>query len=219
MPASRSKIRPGGLVKGTVIAAIVAAFAVGTWPLYNQIVTARIAAAAKRVVAGEDLTEVRRWEALCLGVCPVTALVAGGSARAALASRSKSAERVEALDQAETLLVAATKTQPLNGEAWIQLAYVRGLQDLGPSPRMQATLLRSYEVQPFSQQGGMWRIRLCGGYWPLVSEKLHAAAIEEARWRWSIHADERPLILAALPNPEARQALEARIAATPLRPY
>lgn len=209
----------GGLVRGAVLAAILLAILAGAWPLYNQVLADRIVSAAREVATGGDLERSRRWERLCLGRCPVTALVAAGGARAALAIRARGGDRVALLAQAQTLLTQATRVEPLNGEAWIQLAYVQGLQDLGPSPRVQATLRQGYKVQPFSQAGGLWRVRLCGGYWPLMAPDLQAAAIQEARWRWSIHADERPLILAALPNPQARLALRNRIAALPLRSY
>lgn len=214
----------GGTIRGRVVGwsiavSTLAMCLVGGLAVYDQVVIAGVATAAQAATRDGDLTRVRAWERFCRGACPVEAQVAGGGARAASAMRHVGVAREEGLREAEALLAAATRAEPINGDAWIQLAYAYVLHDLGPSPRGQDALRRSYAAQPFSGKGGMWRIHFAGGYWPLLPTDLRRAAIEEARWRWSIHADERPAILEALPSPDARGVLMARIAASPLRPY
>lgn len=187
--------------------------------LYDQAITAGVSSAAQAAALGGDLAKVRAWERFCRGSCQVEAQIAGGGARAAFAARHVGVQREDALGEAEALLDAATRTEPLNGDAWIQLAYARALHDLGPSARTLEALKHAYLAQPFSQKGGMWRIHFVGSFWPMLRPDLRAAAIEEARWRWSINAQERSAILGALPNPDARARLMARIAAAPPRPY
>lgn len=207
------------VVGWSIAVSAVVACLVGGLALYTQSIVAGVFSAAQTTARGGDLASVRGWERFCPGPCPVEAQVAGGGARAAFATRRVGAARDDTLREAEALLTTATRTEPLNGDAWIQLSYAYALHDLGPSARGQEALKRSYETQPFSLKGGMWRIHFIGSYWPLLRPDLRAAAIEEARWRWSIHAPERPAILEALPNPDARGLLMARIAASPLRPY
>ncbi len=209
-----------GRVTGWIIAGwTIAMSLVGGVALYDQVIVTGVITAAQAATRDGDLRRVRAWERFCRGSCPVDAQVAGGGARASAAARLVGVAREDGLRDAEALLVAATRTEPINGDAWIQLAYAYVLQDLGPSPRGQEALRRSFATQPFSEKGGMWRIHFAGGYWPLLPTDLRKAAIEEARWRWSIHADERPAVLEALPSSDARGALMARIAASPLRAY
>lgn len=211
--------RLGRIVAWSAAVSTLIASLAGGVALYDQTVTAGISSAAQAAARRGDLAKVRAWERFCRGSCQVEAQIAGGGARAAFAARHVGVEREEALEEAEVLLNAAARTEPLNGDAWTQLAYARALHDLGPSARALEALKHAYQAQPFSQKGGMWRIHFVGSYWPLLRQDLRAAAIEEARWRWSINAQERPAILLALPNPDARALLMARIAALPPRPY
>jgi hypothetical protein len=201
------------------VAGVLAAAIVGAFTLYSQAVGRGVELAAENALRGGDLVMLRKWEGYCWPRCTVAAQIAGGGARAALASRLQGSDRIDRLTEAEGLLAQATRLEPLNGDAWMQMAYAYGLHDLGPSPRMLAALRASYRAQPFSERGGLWRLHTVGGYWPLLPADVRAFAVEEGRWRWSIHPDERTAILAALPNPQARLTLAAKIAAAPPRPY
>lgn len=207
--------KTGPAARHLILGAVGLAAAMGIAPLYNQVAGSQVATAARR----GDLREMTQWEGRCLGRCPTSALVTAGAAYAQAAEVSRDETRGPRLAEAERRLTVATHAEPLNGEAWIQLAYVHGLRDIGPSPRLQAALRRSYEVNPFNPRGGAWRLKVMGAYWPLMAPDLRRAAAEEARWRWSVRAEERPAILAALPSPDARRALQVQLAAAPPRRY
>jgi hypothetical protein len=147
---------------------------------------------------------------LWVGGGRATSPLAGPEALAAESIRALEVGRPKSAELAISRELAWGERRP---SAWCRLAYARYLESGRVDDRVNAALLRSYEVAPLDADAFAWRVRFVFGNWGAVSPQVRRHAMAEAR---AFHAQwpTRPIIEAAMGqvgDPVGRLALSLAV--------
>ena len=208
---------PGGLAPlALVLALTLGALAAGAEAL-RQFHISRIEAAAAGVdtlAPPQALARLEQAERACDGACGPRALVAGGAARALMASRlAMGPPRAALAAQASAMLRAAIAEQPQSGERWAWLAVSEGLTPGDDHHRAALNALqRSYHLAPFLRDLAVWRARFSGGDWAELDSVSRERSLDEVARLSLIDPAQSQVAEDAFSDPAPALALDLRMA-------
>ena len=134
------------------------------------------------------------------------------------------AQRIDPADLNRTLALttASLEQRPLDGAAWLRLAYLSALASGELDTRANAAIERSYAVEPLGSEITLWRLGFILDHWSSASPEVRQAALGEfravyPRRSWDFDAlartarDPQGRMVASLISRRMRQAQNASI--------
>lgn len=161
--------------------------ALSVYALWDEIVVAQVETLATDATGprGAPLSDAAALPAL-EGACPIACepriLDAAAAVRLAAAAAQPADRRRLLLTRASADLARAAAAEPLNGSVAIHRAYALSLTASATAAEVLEAVKRSYEVQPFSKAGGLWRVGIIVHNWGDAGPDLKRLALNEALW-------------------------------------